>query len=186
MSAAATNDAYPKTLKHPNYTPAVLGKGDAAGVPAKFTPVTVHDGAQEEFWRAKGYTPAGPNFAYQGAVEAGEIAGGGGLDWPKWHAGANRSAKDEADWARAEAEAPLVKARAAAQKIADEQAKAMADPKHAQARMQSTLEAVAAGQAQLVEGQTAIAGALTSLADAIGRLAPVEPAQGRRKGGADA
>ena len=175
--ATKPEDGYPKTLRHPNYAPAVLGRGDTAGQPARFPPVTVHEAAQEDYFRAKGYTPAGSNFAYQGAVEAADIPGGGGLEWPKWHAGANRSAKDQADWDRAEAEAPAAQARAAAQKAAEEQAKLAADPKHMQVKLNQTLDTLATGQAQLAQGQAQIATALTGLADALATLATAQPAE---------
>ena len=59
-------DEYPKQMRHPNFTPAVLSDDNAAGRfrdappgrPAQFPPVTVSNADQEEYHAAKGYIPS--------------------------------------------------------------------------------------------------------------------------------
>jgi hypothetical protein len=45
---------YPKTLVHPNYTPAVISTGAIPGASARLPPVIVNNEDQEEYHRAPG------------------------------------------------------------------------------------------------------------------------------------
>ena len=111
----ATSDHYPLVMRHPNYQPAVLGKGDEVGRPAKFPQITVQDGRQEEYFRAQGYTPAGKADAvsYHAAVRPQDLPEQVFSDYPKWIEGLGRAVNNAAEEAIAVAEVEKREAHAA-------------------------------------------------------------------------
>ena len=157
-AAAPEYQHYPLVMRHPNFVPAVLGKGDQMGRPAKFPQVTVQDGRQEEYYRAQGYVPAGKTdpVAYHAAVAPQDLPTPTFGEFPMWIEGFGE-VKNEAERIAAEAEVQR-RAEEAAARQTEQERQAAIEAANGPDGLRARLE----GHAAAIRGIQAALGALAA------------------------